>query len=157
MARTLQLLFLTGCIAAFGGGCNQQSDSPEPRAAGVTTSSPDAAADAITRVRINFGDGSQWQFDTAGTFETVADLMRQVAAHPRAPKIVMTGEGTTAFIASIGGLDSSSGKGWTYYVNGQWADEGIGSEEIAPGDRIDWAYGSWDEASPPTADASPGA
>lgn len=156
MIRTLPLLLSAVWIAILSLGCSQQARPPETAAGGVAERPSATSTEASYRVRIDFGDGSRWQFITTGDFETVADLMRNVASHPRAPEIVMTGEGAMAFVSSIGGLDSASGKGWTYYVNGQWADQGIGAEKIAPGDRIDWAYGSWDEQVPPADGASPG-
>ena len=51
------------------------------------------------------------------------------------------GSGITAFIHSIGGKSTSGTEGWTYKVDGQFANEGIGSTELSPPATITWEFG----------------
>ncbi len=75
--------------------------------------------------------------------ETVETLMRKFVSSGISPKIELSGTGTTAFLQSIGGQDTSAGKGWTYKINGQRAVRGIGQTPVTTGDEITWEYGSW--------------
>jgi len=62
--------------------------------------------------------------------------------------IELTGSGTTALVTSIGGLTNSGGEGWTYRVDGQWADRGIGTFALTPPTTVEWKHGEFSEMEP---------
>jgi len=70
----------------------------------------------------------------------------QVMAKIEQPKVVIIGSGATAFVESIGGLGTVGGKGWSYRVDDQWADRGIGVFELNPPTTIQWTYGEFSES-----------
>ena len=78
----------------------------------------------------------------AGT--TVETVMRSIEEVP----VAIRGSGTTAFIDSIDGVKTGSGTGWTYRINGEFVDRGIGATELVPPATVRWTFGRWDE--PPT-------
>lgn len=50
-------------------------------------------------------------------------------------------ESASVYVTAIGGVDSSSGNSWTYYVNDELAKEGCGTCAVKPGDKIRWVFG----------------
>jgi Domain of unknown function (DUF4430) len=76
---------------------------------------------------------------TAGT--TVEQLMKQLDD----PTVKISGTGTTALVTAIRGKTNSGGEGWTYRVNDEWADRGIGTFELTPPATIRWKHGDLSE------------
>lgn len=60
------------------------------------------------------------------------------------PKVSIQGSGGNALVIGFGELTQAGGEGWTYRVNGEWADRGVGAFEVKPGDTITWSYGGYD-------------
>lgn len=61
-------------------------------------------------------------------------------------EIEMSGNGVTAFVQSINGVETSADRGWTYTLDGEFATEGIGSTKLQPGQTIQWKFTSFEEA-----------
>lgn len=59
--------------------------------------------------------------------------------------IEITGSGVNAFVHSIGGQATSGGEGWTYTVDGEFANEGIGTLVLSPPTTIRWSFGTMQE------------
>lgn len=91
----------------------------------------------------------------AGT--TVAQVMNEITD----PPVVMTGSGSLTFVKSIGELGIAGGKGWTFSVDGQRANQGVGSYRLTPPARVEWTHSSQpvpaSTAEPTPDDAEPSA
>lgn len=59
--------------------------------------------------------------------------------------ISIRGSGQTAFVDAIGGQSTSPGKGWTFQVNGEFANQGVGSTTVTPPATIRWSFGDASE------------
>lgn len=59
------------------------------------------------------------------------------------PAIRIIGSGSTAFVDSIGELGTSAGLGWTFRVNGEWADRGVGTYALEPPAEIRWSHSTF--------------
>ena len=57
--------------------------------------------------------------------------------------IAISGSGTTAFVNSIQGKATSADKGWTFTVDGEHANQGIGQTVLHPPVEVEWSYGSF--------------
>ena len=62
----------------------------------------------------------------------------------------INGSGTSAFVHSIDGVATTSGEGWTFYVDGEWASQGIGSTQLSPPTKVTWRFGAFDSAASAT-------
>ena len=71
----------------------------------------------------------------AGT--TLEAVMRQATEL----NIVLTGTGTTAFVHQIGEVQTGLREGWTYEVDGEFANVGIGQYQLTPPSIVRWSYG----------------
>jgi|GEM_PF-3289737 len=69
---------------------------------------------------------------------TVLDLLLQ-ARQKYGLEFSYRGEGPSAFIESIAGI-SNSERYWLYYINGEFAQRGAGSQKVKEGDLIEWRY-----------------
>ena len=47
------------------------------------------------------------------------------------------------FVTSIGGVENQADLGWVFRVNGELADKGCGEFAVAPGDHVQWVFGSF--------------
>lgn len=94
---------------------------------------------------IDFGNGERREFAAIGWKQgmTVADLMAQVP-ELQVVQVVQKGAGAGAFLVSIDGIANSEAESryWTYEVNGQAADRSFAVQELQPGDRVLWSFGS---------------
>ncbi|TWU19340.1 DUF4430 domain-containing protein [Allorhodopirellula heiligendammensis] len=77
---------------------------------------------------------------TSGT--TLEEIMRKMEQ----PKIVITGSGATAFVQSIDGVATNSSRGWTFTVDDEFANVGIGSLKLTPPQTIRWRFTTLEEA-----------
>ena len=74
---------------------------------------------------------------------TVMDVLRRAEMNGDL-KLQSSGSGETAFVQSINGVgqQSSTGKYWTYLLNGELSKTGSGVTEVDPGDEVNWRFGS---------------
>jgi hypothetical protein len=82
------------------------------------------------------------ELETVAAGTTIADVLAKIDD----PKIEITGTGEMAFVKSIGELGTTEGEGWTFKVDGKWADRGIGAYELSPPATIQWSHGKFDPA-----------
>jgi hypothetical protein len=73
----------------------------------------------------------------AGT--SVESLMRSLEE----VEVAIRGSGTTAFVQSLDGTATGTGKGWTFTIDGEFAMKGIGQTELEPPATIRWSYGEF--------------
>jgi len=57
--------------------------------------------------------------------------------------IGISGSGTTAFVNSIQGKETSADKGWTFQIDGEHANQGIGTTVLHPPTTVEWSFGSF--------------
>ena len=120
------LLFVAGC-----------KPSAEPATEPSTTAAP---ATGTVSFEFVFGpDESESVSIEMEDGQTICDVMKKIEQ----PKISITGSGDMAFVQSIGTLETAGGEGWSYSVNGQWADRSIGVYPLQPGDEIKWTHGGF--------------
>ena len=102
----------------------------------------DASAGTVTVV-IATEDGGEIRKEMPGIASgtTIAQIMRSIDD----PEIKMRGSGSTSFVESIGGIGTAEGKGWTFRVNGEWADRGVGDYTLEPPAEVRWTHGSFQE------------
>ncbi len=72
--------------------------------------------------------------------DTVWQVMQQIEE----PEITIQGSGRNALLTRIGEFSNRGAEGWTFYVNGEWADRGIGDYPIQVDDKIEWRYGDFE-------------
>ena len=88
------------------------------------------------------GPGGTKRFEVADvadgtTLETVMRSCADIEAD-------IGGSGTTAFVNRIGGIATNATEGWTFRVDGEWSDTGVGSTELHPPATVTWKFGGWD-------------
>lgn len=76
---------------------------------------------------------------------TLEDVMRQLES----PEVKITGSGLTAFVQSIGEVSTQSDRGWTFTIDGEFAQQGIGSTSVLPDQTVVWRFTTFDEAGEP--------
>ncbi|WP_417736693.1 DUF4430 domain-containing protein [Rosistilla oblonga] len=123
----LLLLALVGCQNATEPAAAPPADGPK----------------IAVRFVFEFGEGEPVEvaLDAVPDGSTVADAMRQIAEMPDTVQLEIVGKGDMAFVQSINGKTTSGNEGWSYYVNEEWAQEGVGAIELKDGDLVRWAYG----------------
>ena len=68
------------------------------------------------------------------------EVMRSVKDVP----IKIQGSGTTAFVDQIGDRATNSTDGWTFKVDGEFANQGIGSITLNPPTTVTWSFGDFE-------------
>ncbi|MBB3204595.1 hypothetical protein FHS27_000359 [Rhodopirellula rubra] len=142
------------CATAIGlSGCRVQTPV-EPAADENVASDVDAATIGTVTVEIaSVSDDAEAGESDAGepllnnTIEisegsTVESVMKKVES----PEVVISGNGITAFVQSIDGVETDATRGWTYTVDGEFATEGIGSTELKAGQTVRWRFTTLEEA-----------
>lgn len=119
------------------GGCSRQAT---PVADAPVADSPGTQVGTVTVV-FNLPDGEvRREVESVASGTSIAEVMAKIEE----PKIELTGSGDTAFVKSIGDLGTTDGKGWTFTVDGNFADRGIGAYELTPPATIQWKHGAFD-------------
>ncbi len=122
----LRFAFVLACL--FVAGCQKTLLPPAPL--------PATATGTVT-IEIESGDHTQtFQVPDVAAGTTLESLMRSIDQVP----ITIHGSGLTAFVDGIGGESTSSSKGWTFKVDGEFANQGIGSTTLTPPTTITWSY-----------------
>ena len=125
----LAVILLTGLS-----GCNQTVETPLPkRQIGTVLMKVDFGGEADDlEVQIPCSEDST-AFDILRRAELSGDL-----------KLEASGEGETAFVRSINGVESQTGqnKYWTFRINDALAKAGCGVTEVDPGDVVQWNFGA---------------
>ena len=117
-------------------GCGSQTAERVDTNAAKTPARPQTFS-----LRIDFGDGRETSMDTIEWKPDTTALDALRAAEAEGVAFRQRGQGATAFVESVGGLDNTgSGKNWLFYVNGEKADQGAGVRLVQPNDVVLWKY-----------------
>lgn len=122
-------------------GCSPSSTTPSDTTPAPATSS----ATGTVTVSVAWPEGEPEEM--AVPIEdptTVEQVMRSEALAAWNPQL--KGSGSTAFLTGLGDLTTAAGEGWTFTVDGEWAERGIGQTEVTPGAKIRWSYGTFESA-----------
>jgi hypothetical protein len=132
--RSRMLGAIFSAIACFA-GCSGTAVEVAP--------AKSAAPAGTVTVVIATEDGGEIRKEIAGVASgtTIAQIMRSIED----PEIKMRGSGSTTFVESIGGIGTAEGKGWTFRVNDEWADRGVGDYTLEPPAEVRWTHGSFQE------------
>ena len=57
--------------------------------------------------------------------------------------VKVDGSGTTAFVDKIGERATDSTDGWTFKVDGEFANQGIGGTVLTPPTTVTWSFGAY--------------
>ena len=139
MAKPMRLLFLA--IFAATVGCSAQPAAQLPDA---DTQLKSATGTITIEVAVKGESDDKIQrftVEDVANGETVEDVMRRADD----ADITITGSGTTAFVHQIGDLATGSSTGWTYTVNNERAEKGIGATMLTPPATVKWSFGEYDD------------
>lgn len=126
-------LWVTGC---------SNSTAPIDR-----SGASDVPTGTVTVV-IDFGDKTvEREIEAVPAGTTVAQVMAEITD----PPVEMTGSGAMTFVKSIGELGLAGGKGWTFSVDGQRSNQGVGSYVLSPPARVEWTHSSQRQPAPEAA------
>jgi hypothetical protein len=141
------LLAVSGCTAQPPSETAQPpSETARPgtdaaEAAGAATAAGDQVGTVTLRIA-SAGDAAkviEVPGVSAGT--TLETVMRSLDG----VDVEITGSGTTAFVNAIGDRATGGNEGWTFEVNGEPANQGIGATVLQPPVEVEWSYGSFSD------------
>lgn len=125
---TLQVL-LIACV--FTTGCYR---SPQP-----TGQERESQSTGTVTFRIDDGEETLvFEIEDVREGETLEAVMKRIDQVP----ISMHGSGVTAFVDAIGGRSTRSAEGWTFTIDGQFSERGVGQTKLNPPTTITWTFGS---------------
>ncbi len=125
---------LLGLFAAFFVlGCGSRSSAPIP-ATGIPTGTVTMEVDVDDQV-------DRFEFLDVASGTTLESLMRSIDD----PPVKIQGSKTTAFVQSIGDKATSASEGWTFTVDGEFSNSGVGSTILEPPTTITWRFGDFSE------------
>ncbi|MFG0291333.1 MAG: DUF4430 domain-containing protein [Rhodopirellula sp. JB044] len=141
------------CVGAITlNGCRAQTTTQSADDATTT----DVAEQTIGSVTITIVNSDKTASDESAEareplFEKSFDIgegttLESVMKKIENPNVVISGSGVTAFVQSIGDVETNAERGWTYTIDGEFATEGIGSTELKPGQIVRWRFTSFEEA-----------
>ncbi len=133
LGLSLSLPLSLGCGSATESNAPPSTVVPEQGTGGTVTMEVDV--DGNVQV-IEMADVA------AGT--VLESLMRKMTD----PQVMMRGSSTTAFVDSIGGKATSASEGWTFSVDGEFSNLGVGSTRLQPPTTIRWRYGDFESSAP---------
>lgn len=106
-------------------------------------SAADPAQDTVS-LTIDFNDGCQLRFTRLAWSDemTALDSLAAAEKHARGVKYKVRGTGAIAFVTELDSLANEGGNGrnWMFKVNGKISKVGAGSQEIEPGDHVEWLF-----------------
>jgi hypothetical protein len=100
----------------------------------------------LLRLVVDYGDGVTKIFDGLAWSKgnTVLDVLNRAQAHPHGITFVYTGDGMSAFLTKIDGLQNQGGgsgaKNWQYWVNTTDADRSFAVFEVQALDTVFWRF-----------------
>ncbi|WP_161604331.1 DUF4430 domain-containing protein [Roseiconus nitratireducens] len=123
-------LTLASCLIGSA-GC--ESPPPTP---------PADAATGIVAVEILQEDAPPRRLEIPDVADgtTLAAVMQSISEVP----IEISGSGSTAFVQSIGDRTTEGTKGWTFKIDGQFVNRGVGQTTLHPPTTVQWSYGEFE-------------
>ncbi|WP_419188996.1 DUF4430 domain-containing protein [Stieleria marina] len=108
-----------------------------PTAAPSTTSQEAVSAGTVT-IQIKTDEEDQtFQAEDIADGATLESVMRSIEDLDAE----ISGSGLTAFVNQIKGKATSGTEGWTFTVDGEWANTGIGTTTLHPPTTVTWEFG----------------
>lgn len=141
-AKNPRGLYLAAALAAVLGVVLAVNHWAAPTRIEVATTGG-TAAEIDPGVGVTFESGQLPKVIIAHEPEmTVLDAMRQVEQADHAWKFAYQGSGSSTFLLSIADQENegASGRNWQYEINGQHAQQGIGTQTLEPGDQVLWKF-----------------
>lgn len=133
LSKLLTLSFLTLCLL-FSGCSSSFTAIPQTHAETQQTAENKQLLDVKLVIESVSYEASLYDDDTALT------LLTTVAERENIP-LEIKGEGTQAFIQAIGEKQGGvNNKYWLYYINGEFANVGVGQYILHNGDTIEFRY-----------------
>lgn len=141
------VLFAISCLGCSPTPVATQTDSasvPASDSGGDAESNSVLATGTVT-MEIRWGEGDSpppWQREIQDVADgvTLESVMRQITDI----EIDFSGAGDTAFIQSIGDQKTTAGKGWTFKIDDEFANQGIGQTILHPPCKVTWSYGNFE-------------
>lgn len=133
---SMLVAFCFVCLTVGYVGCNVATETP-------SADTVDAVETGSVTVEFLLGDSDDpvtVVVDDVTSGSTVAEVMQGIES----PVIEMSGSGITAFVSKIGDLATADGDGWTYRVDDEFINTGIGTTILTPPATVTWSHGSWD-------------
>ncbi len=125
----LMLRFTAAAVLAVCIGCNSKPPPPAVDATRGTVTMQFKVGEEIESITIEqVADG-----------ESLESLMRNISQ----VAVSLRGSGTTAFVDSIGETATNSSEGWTFKIDGEWSDKGVGATVLHPPTTVTWEFGRW--------------
>ena len=141
--KLLATLSLAVCLSAMllvGSGCERQPTARQDVGPKATNANQQ---DLTVSLQIDFmGRGENLEIELeVPTESTVFDLLDAARAGGKLD-FESSGEGELAFVHSIGGVKNELGDGsnWVFYVNGELAKRGSGSQQLDNSDKVQWKF-----------------
>ncbi len=106
---------------------------------GCQTAAPPTAEQATGTVTVEVvGDDGidRYEINNVAAGTTVESLMQSIEQIP----VTVRGSGVTAFVEAIDSQSTSSSHGWTFKVDGKFANQGIGSTTLTPPATVTWSF-----------------
>lgn len=126
---------LLGTCALVLLGCSRSAPVSDPSATAATT--------GTVTIEIVTNTGTQTiEIPDVAAGTSLEDVMRSIEA----VSIKIQGSGTTAFVDRIGDQGTNTTDGWTFKVDGEFANQGIGSTTLTPPNTVTWSFGDFEEA-----------
>ena len=130
----LLTLLLVGCQSADEGSDNQ-------RVVDAIASGEEVVTGTVTlRIIADEKETVEVELPDIAEGESLESVMRNFKDCP----VEISGSGTTAFVQSIDGLSTSGSEGWTFKVDGEFANQGIGETTLSPPTTVEWSYGGFE-------------
>lgn len=138
-------------VCGCGPRAPQERGATASATAHATPVAPPSDSNAVKTValEIDFGNGRK-RTATVPWREGMTALDVLVATQDGATptKVERRGEGATAFVESIDGVQNGGGgksdRNWLYKVNGRLSPAGAGTVVVRGGDRVLWQYAVWE-------------
>lgn len=124
-------LMLVLLVMVFG--CSTEVAKP-----GSATAT-DSVTGIVTVEIIQDEDTQTFQVDNVAAGATVESVMRKVDGI----EVSISGSGNLAFLEQIGDQATQNGEGWTYTIDGERVERGIGASKLTPPATITWTYGDY--------------
>ncbi|MGI9471644.1 MAG: DUF4430 domain-containing protein [Rubripirellula sp.] len=113
---------------------NASSESP-------TTDSVETKTGTVTMEIATKGETQKVEIDNVAAGTTLEQVMRSVKDMP----VRLRGSGVTAFVDAIGDQATTGTEGWVFRVDGEFANQGVGSTKLDPPTTVTWTFGDASE------------
>lgn len=112
-------------------GCDRTPPAPSVDAAKGTVTVVIQTSKAVPKTVLvkEFADGT-----------SLEAVMRSIDQIP----VEISGSGQTAFVQSMGDVATDATQGWTFKVDGEFANQGMGVTVLHPPTTVTWSFGEFE-------------